>query len=98
MQEAIRASSLNAGTTKLTMTADIPAPPSQSIASLCVYQIRLHLFVRPNEFVRLERIEGPLFDPVDDFQPSVEVLDQGCAALDPIPVVAIDHSADVADL
>src|SRR6185312_8310140 len=37
-------------------------------------------------------------DPLDDFQPAVEMLDQGGAALDPVAVVAIKHAADVANL
>src|SRR6202021_1995730 len=45
----------------------------------------------------IERIEFATFGPGDDLQPSVEMLDKGRTALDPIAIVAIEDAAQVAD-
>jgi hypothetical protein len=45
-----------------------------------------------------DRIETPWVDPVKDLEPSVEMLDQSSAALNPVTAVAIENVADLAQL
>src|SRR6267154_3404047 len=104
--DAMRASSLYAGTTKLTSGSDIPDPHRLVIVGWIDplvgaeqrWNFVVHLDFRRGGRSFAQRIERPAIDPVDQLQSSIKMLDESRAALYPIAVVAVQNTVYFAQL
>src|SRR5580700_684342 len=58
----------------------------------------LHLDVQFINHAASQRVVHPIFDPMDQLEPPIEMLDESGAALDPIAVIAIEYAVHLANL